>query len=218
LPLATTGRHRIGSARFSPDGTWVFGWSHDAGVNHFYKWDTTPHQRRSQTDHPRTLKRIWHIKEQSKSVCFVLPNIKYTSKFSQAERAGFGTPTVYPFFNYFVAFDRPDRVLTIGKHDFNPVATQVQRDVRDIIGGTSVQGTLLEKKIESLVLLQNNSGLLLTFPMTHQGAGNPSEGVKLKLKFNADADALAVFRTGSDFYIVVSHCDGRLERRRVSST
>jgi hypothetical protein len=108
--------------------------------------------------------------------------------------------------------------LTVGKHDSNPVATQVQRDVRDIIGGTSVQGTLLEKKIESLVLLQNNSGLLMTFPMTHQGAGNPSEGVKLKLKFNADADALAVFRTGSDFYIVVSHCDGRLERRRVSST
>ena len=108
--------------------------------------------------------------------------------------------------------------MTVGKHDSNPVATQLQRDVRDIIGGASVQGTLLEKKIESLVLLQNNSSLLMTFPMTHQGAGNPSEGVKLKLKFNADADALAVFRTGSDFYIVVSHCNGQLERRRVSST
>lgn len=107
--------------------------------------------------------------------------------------------------------------MIVGKQDSNPVVTKVQRDVRDVKGGTSVQGTLLEKEIESLVLLDHNSRLM-TFPLTHHGAGNPSDGVKLKLNFNAETDAVALFQTGSDFYIVVSHCDGRLERRKVSTT
>jgi hypothetical protein len=91
--------------------------------------------------------------------------------------------------------------------------------VRDVIGGAGIQGMELERKVESLVLLQSNgNGLLVTFPMTHQGAGNPSEGSKLKIKFSTDEDALSVLRTETKFYIVVSHSDGRLERRRISNT
>jgi hypothetical protein len=91
--------------------------------------------------------------------------------------------------------------------------------VRDIIGGVGVQGTELGQRVESLILLQRNgNGLLMTFPMTKQGAGNPSEGSKLKIKFDDSEDALSVLRTETKFYIVVSHSDGRLERRRISST
>jgi hypothetical protein len=118
-----------------------------------------------------------------------------------------------------VAFDRPDRVYTIGRDANNPEAVQLPKEVRDIIAGVSIQGTEGGRRVESLVLLQNNGkGLLMTLPMNFNTAGPPSEGSKLRSQFVIEKDAVSVLKTESRFYVVVAHADGKLERRRTSSS
>jgi len=126
---------------------------------------------------------------------------------------------MFPFLNYFVAFDIPDRVYMIGKDANDPQAIQLPKEVRDIIAGVSIQGTEGDRKVESLVLLQNNGkGSLMTLPMNFNTAGPPSEGSRLRNQFVSGKDALSVLNTGSKFYVVVAHIDGKLERRRTSSS
>lgn len=99
LRLDTVGTHRSGCARFSSDGRWVFGWSQDAGINHFYKWDTHYHQRWSQTDNSVTLKRRWHIRDQPKSVCFVLCKYPCTLP-TDTRRARGQAPASLPYIHF----------------------------------------------------------------------------------------------------------------------
>ena len=154
------------------------------------------------------------------SKCDLIPPQSWTSaNILQPTRLGTGYPTIIPFLNYFVAFDIPDRVYTIGKDANNPEAVQLHKAVRDIIAGVSIQGAEGGRKVESLVLLQNTGkGFLMTLPMISNTAGPPSEGSKLRNQFVSGNDAVSVLSTESRFYIVVAHVDGRLERRRTSSS
>jgi hypothetical protein len=90
----------------------------------------------------------------------------------------------------------------------------LDRGVRDVVGGMSLQGVIGQQKVESLMLLQGST--IVTLQMTHDGAGAPSEGSRLMLGYDRDKDAVAVMSTDSGDYIVVVHKDGKLERRRVS--
>ena len=70
-----------------------------------------------------------------------------------------------------------------------------------------------------MILLQNDKpGFLMTLSMIHDGAIPTSADFKLQYQFTAGSDAVAVLSIDSKFYVVISHADGRLERRRVSST
>jgi hypothetical protein len=191
-------------------------------MNHFYKYDTQ-HIQRTKLDGTLTLKQEWHphIKErytvvspQSNS----LSNQTTCLISNQPERSGHGCPAIYPFLHYFVAFDRPDRIYTIGKDKSLPACKKLSSEVRDIVGGTSLQGVIGEHKVESLILLPKNQNTLITSQMTRDGAGVPSKGLKLKLGYNYKEDAIAVLNTDAGYYIVVVHKDGMLERRRVSNT
>jgi hypothetical protein len=87
------------------------------------------------------------------------------------------------------------------------------------VAGVSIQGFEGLRKVESLILLQNDKpGFLMTLSMTYDGASLSSAGSKLQYQFCAGSDAVAVLNTDSKFYVIISHADGKLERRRVSST
>lgn len=148
------------------------------------------------------------------------PNLRFSANISQPQRgAGNGDPALFPFLDYCVAFDRPQYVYTIGKNASKPDAVQVSRPFRDIVAGVSIQGIEGLRKVESLILLQNDKpGFLMTLSMTYDGASLSSSGFKLQHQFAAGNDAVAVLNTDSKFYVVISHVDGKLERRRVSST
>jgi len=147
------------------------------------------------------------------------PEFWISAKILQPVRLGTGYPAIFPFLDHFVAFDIPDRVYTIGKDANNPDAIQLPKEVRDIIAGVSIQGTEGGRKVESLVLLQNTGkGLLMTLPMNFNSAGPPSEGSRLRNQFVSGKDAVSVLSTESRFYVIVAHVDGRLERRRTSSS
>jgi hypothetical protein len=149
----------------------------------------------------------------------VTPQSVTSANILQPTRGGTEYPVIFPFLNYFVAFDIPDRVYTIGKDTKNPEVIQLPKQVRDIVAGVSIQGTEVGRKVESLVLLQNNGkGLLMTLPMNFNSIGPPSEGTKLRNQFVSGKDALSVLSTGSRYYVIVAHVDGKLERRRASSS
>lgn len=137
----------------------------------------------------------------------------------QPARGGSEYPAIFPFLDYFVAFDIPDRLYTIGKDINNPEVIRLHKQVRDIVAGVSIQGTEAGRKVESLVLLQNNGkGLLMTLPMNINSMGPPSEGPKLRNQFVSGKDAFSVLSAESRFYVIVAHVDGKLERRMTSSS
>jgi hypothetical protein len=188
-------------------------------MNHFYKYDT--HYARKivlGSNLTNILKQEWHLKESFTAVgysyiCYLLESLMLT--LGQPERPGEAHPAIYPFLNYFVAFDRPDRIYTIGKDKSHPSCQKLNGGARNIVGGTSIQGVTGQQKIESLILLQRST--LFTLQMTRDGAEVPSsKGLKLKWEYNEEGDAVAVLSTDADYYIVVVHSNGKLERRRVT--
>jgi hypothetical protein len=152
--------------------------------------------------------------------CDLIPPQSWTlAKVLQPTRPGTGYPAIFSFLDHFVVFDRPDRVYTIGKDTNNPEAVQLPKAVRDIIAGVSIEGAEGGRKVQSLVLLQNNGkGLLMTLPLFSKTTGPPSEGSKLRNQFVSGKDAISVLSIESRFYVVVAHVDGKLERWRTSSS
>jgi hypothetical protein len=146
--------------------------------------------------------------------------LRSLANISQPQRGpGVGNPALFPFHDYCVAFDRPQYVYIIGKNPSKPNAVLVQKAYRDIVSGVCIQGNEGTRRVESLILLQNDKpGFLMTLSMIYDGAIPTSADFKLQYQFTAGSDAVAVLNTDSKFYVVISHADGRLERRRVSST
>lgn len=84
--------------------------------------------------------------------------------------------------------------------------------MNDIVAGCKYY--CLETGDECLVLISSNGFLTKLNLLSKVGASSPSSVGRLKHRFAQD-DGVAIVEADSSVFIIVSHCDGSLERRKI---
>jgi hypothetical protein len=84
--------------------------------------------------------------------------------------------------------------------------------VNDIVGGCRYY--CLETGDECLVLISSNGLLTKLSLLSKVDASSPSSVGKLKHRFAQD-DGVGIVEADSSVFIIVSHCDGSLERTKI---
>jgi hypothetical protein len=137
-------------------------------------------------------------------------NFHVWANFEQPE-SNKGRDTLFPFSTYFSAFERPNRIYVIGKEETRFRAIKLSRPVNDIVAGCKYRS--LETGDESLVLVTSNGSLINLNLLSNVDASSPSLVGKLKDRLTQGKDGIAVLELDSSVFVIVSHCNGCLERR-----
>jgi hypothetical protein len=106
-------------------------------------------------------------------------------------------------------------MYVIGKNETKFGAMRLSQPVDDIVAGAGYR--CLDTGDESLILV-SSSGLLTKLKLLpNVDASSPSSVGWLKDRFTKDHDGIAVLESDSSVFIVVSHCNGCLERMKICS-
>ena len=100
----------------------------------------------------------------------------------------------------------------IGKEETRFRAIKLSRPIPDIVAGCKYRRSL-EPGDESLVLVTSNGSLINLNLLSNVDASSPSSVGKLKDRLTQGKDGIAVLELDSSVFVVVSHCNGCLERR-----
>jgi hypothetical protein len=142
---------------------------------------------------------------------FITFNFHVWANFEQPETRR-GRDTLFPFSTYFSAFERPNRIYVIGKEETRFRAIKLSRPIPDIVAGCKYRRSL-EPGDESLVLVTSNGSLINLNLLSNVDASSLSSAGKLKDRLTQGKDGIAVLELDSSIFVVVSHCNGCLERR-----
>jgi hypothetical protein len=105
-------------------------------------------------------------------------------------------------------------MYVIGKDETKFEAVRLSQAVRDIVAGASYRCSDTDN--ESLVLVSSNGMLTNLKLLPNVDASSPSFVGKLKNGVTTD-DGIAVLELDSSIFVIVSHCNGCIEKRKIWS-
>jgi len=188
--LEIKGQLQKAGASFSNDGQLIYGWSYS----------------RVETQHLNH----WYIWNAATSRLG-----SETSSPLITPESNKGRDTLVPLWSSFAAFERPNRIYVIGKNANSFDVVQLRRPVSAIVAGVSYRN--MEARYESLILVSSNGSFITLQLLPNVDASSPSSPRKLYDGFIQAKDGIALLKQEESIFVVVSHCNGVLERRRVSA-
>jgi hypothetical protein len=106
-------------------------------------------------------------------------------------------------------------MYVIGKNETKFETIRLSQPVNDIVAGVGYR--CLDTEDESLILVSSSGWLTNLKLLPNVDASSPSSVGRLKGRLTKDDDGIAVLESDSSVFVIVSHCNGCLERRKICS-
>lgn len=190
--LPTEAQWQVRKACFSSDGQRIFAWL------------SSPHSAKSQES-------SWYTWNSNTSSLIA----KETRERKPAEHLGNGKNNlIFPFSRSFAAFEIPNRLYVVNNESSTPVV-QITAPVEDVIAGAVYQCSGQQGGSHGLILVQSQSPRIINIPLTRDvQSSKASKSQKLQKGFHEKSDATAIVSDTSGSFVIVTHPNGVVERRK----